>query len=72
MPLMKMSCPSCGVEGTVSILDEDYEGYYACWKCRELFSIVVQKGELVSWEAASREEVEKWMEAKDLKDKFRR
>jgi|CryGeyStandDraft_7_1057128.scaffolds.fasta_scaffold197289_2 hypothetical protein len=72
MAVSKIKCPSCGTEGTLSLLNPDYEGPYTCWKCRALFSIRIQDGQLRSWQALSQEELQRRQEAEALKAKFRR
>jgi len=72
MALLKIECPSCATEGTISFLKPEYEGPYTCWKCRALFSIKVQAGRLKSCQPLSREEWQKQQEAEVLKAKFKR
>ncbi len=70
--MMKIKCPKCGTEGSLSLLEPNYEGPYRCWKCRELFSIKIEGNELKSCEPLSQEEFEKRQEIEALKAKFKK
>lgn len=70
--LLKIKCPACQTEGSLSLLEPDYEGPYKCWKCRELFTIVLKKNKLTSCEPLTEEEFQKQQEIKALQDKFKR
>lgn len=72
MAMLTIKCPSCGTDGRISFLEQNYECPYTCWKCRELFFIKVQAGQLKSCEPLSREEMLKQQEIEALKAKFRR
>ena len=70
--LVKIKCPKCGTEGSMSLTDASYQGPYRCWKCRELFNIKMENNELKSCEPLSEEEFQKQQEIEDLKQKFKR
>ncbi|MFC1929250.1 hypothetical protein ACFLW6_00035 [Chloroflexota bacterium] len=70
--LFKIKCPECAVEGTMSLVESSYAGPYKCWKCRALFTVSLEDGELKSWEPLSEEEFQRQQEIKALKDKFKR
>ena len=70
--LFKIKCPECAVEGTMSLVESSYEGPYKCWKCRALFTVSLENGDLKSWEPLSEEEFQRQQEIKALKDKFKR
>jgi transposase-like protein len=70
--ILKIKCPACGVEGSLSLVEPNYQGPYKCWKCRELFTIEIEGNELKSCEPLSQEEFDKQQEMKSLKDKFKR
>ena len=70
--LVKIKCPKCKVEGSLSLVESSYQGPYRCWKCRELFTITLKNNELKSCEPLSQEEFEKQQEIEALKDKFKR
>ena len=70
--MIKIECPRCQTEGSLSLVESNYEGPYRCWKCRELFSISIQNNEVRSCEPLSEEEFAKQQEINTLRDKFRR
>jgi len=70
--IFKIVCPQCEKEGTMSLVESTYEGPYRCWKCRALFTIVLEGGKLKSCEPLSEEDLQKQQEAKALRDKFKR
>ena len=70
--IFKISCPKCGTEGGFSLSDLRYEGPYRCWKCRELYTILVENNELKSCQPLGQEEFEKQQEIETLKRKFKK
>ena len=70
--LFKIKCPACDTEGTMSLVESRYEGPYKCWKCRALFTVVLENGELKSSASLSEEEFARQQELNALKDKFKR
>ena len=70
--LVKIKCPKCNVEGSLSLVESSYQGPYRCWKCRELFTITLKNNELKSCEPLSQEEFEKQQEIEALKAKLKR
>ena len=70
--LVKIKCPKCNVEGSLSLVESNYQGPYRCWKCRELFTITLENNKLKSCEPLSQEEFEKQQEIEALKKKMRR
>jgi uncharacterized Zn finger protein len=81
--MITIKCPSCGTEGSQSLLKPDYRGPYRCWKCRQLFLIRIEDNQVTSWEpiteerlkelqAEHRQEEEQRRQIEELKDKFRR
>ena len=70
--LLKIKCPACKIEGTISLIDPNYEGPYRCWKCRSLYSIVLKSNKLISTEPMTEEELQKQQEIKAMKDKLNR
>ena len=70
--LLKIKCPKCNTEGSLSLVESSYQGPYRCWKCRELFTIKLENNELKSCEPLSLEEFEKRQEIEALKTKFKR
>ena len=70
--MLKIKCPECNTEGSMSLVEPNYEGPYRCWKCRALFTITIKNNELKSWEPLSQEEFDKQQEIKAMQDKFKR
>ena len=69
---MKITCPACQKEGTISLLENDYTGPYRCWKCRALFTLNTHNNKVLSCEPLSEEDYAKQKEIDDLKKKFQR
>jgi hypothetical protein len=70
--MIKIKCPKCETEGSMSLAQSSYQGPYRCWKCKELFNIHIEGKELKSCEPISQEEFEKQQELEALKAKFKR
>ena len=70
--IVKIKCPKCDSEGSLSLVESDYQGPYRCWKCRELFTIRLENNKLKSCEPLSQEEFEKQQEIEALRKKFKR
>ncbi len=60
--IMKITCPGCETEGSMSLADVRYSGPYKCWKCKALYSIVVENDALISCEPLSEEGFQKILE----------
>lgn len=70
--IVKIKCPACQTEGSLSLIESNYQGPYKCWKCRALFTIILEKDKLTSCEPLTEEELQKQQEIKALQDKFKR
>ncbi len=70
--LVKITCPECKVDGSITLVDTSYEGPYKCWKCRQLFEVKLKNGAMQSCRKLSEEEFEKLQEIEALKNKYRR
>jgi len=70
--LIKIKCPKCNADNSFSLIEPTYQGPYRCWKCRELFSIKVEKGELKSCEPLTQEEFDRQQEIEALRAKFKK
>ena len=70
--IVKIKCPKCETEGSLSLVESSYQGPYRCWKCRELFTIRLENNKLKSCEPLSQEEFEKQQEIEALRKKMRR
>jgi len=69
--MVKIKCPKCGTEGSLSLVESNYEGPYRCWKCRGLFTIKMESNEMKSCEPLSQDEFDKQQEIEALKAKFK-
>jgi hypothetical protein len=70
--LVKIKCPECDIEGTISLIEPSYQGPYRCWKCRRLFKISLKDNKLESCELLSQEDFEKLQEIEALKARFKK
>ena len=68
---VKIKCPKCDTDGSISLAEASYQGPYRCWKCRELFTIQLENNGLKSIEPLSQEEFDKQQEIEALKSKFK-
>ena len=69
--MIKIKCPECKTDGSISLTVANYQGPYKCWKCRELFTIKIANNELKSSEPLSQEEFDRQLEVEALKAKFK-
>ena len=69
--MTKIKCPQCHTEGSFSLVEASYQGPYRCWRCKELFTIKIEDGELKSCKPLSQEEFAKQQEIEALKAKFK-
>ena len=70
--MVKIKCPKCETEGSLSLVEADYQGPYRCWKCRELFTLTLKNNELKSCEPLSEEEFEKLQQIEAMRKKMGR
>jgi uncharacterized Zn finger protein len=70
--VIKIKCPKCGTEGSLSLVQPIYEGPYRCWKCKELFTIKIVGNKLESLEPLSLEEFERRQQIEAQKAKFKK
>jgi len=64
--MITIKCPSCGTEGSQSLLEPNYQGPYRCWKCRSIFVLEVKNNILKSIKAISNKEFEKWQKQQKI------
>lgn len=69
--MLKIKCPKCDVEGSLSLIEPNYHGPYKCWKCRELFMLAIENNVVKSCEPLSQEEFERQQEIESLKAKLK-
>ena len=72
MAIVKIKCPKCDAESSLSLIESSYLGPYKCCKCGELFTIEIENDELKSCEPLSQEEFDRQQEIEALKSKFQR
>ena len=70
--MVKIKCPKCETEGSLSLVEADYQGPYRCWKCRELFTLTLKNNKLKSCEPLSEEEFEKLQQIEAMRKKMGR
>ncbi len=70
MSMVKITCPSCKVDGWMSLLSNQYDGPYSCWKCHTKFRLVMQNGAIVSCDPMSQEEFDREKEMKKQRDRL--
>jgi hypothetical protein len=70
--LVKIKCPACQTEGSISLVESIYDGPYRCWKCRALYTVELKNSELASYKPLSEEELKKQQEIKEIQDKRKR
>jgi len=70
--LVKIKCPECGVEGSMSLVDARYEGPYKCWKCRAYLKICLAGNALQSCEVITEEDFDRLRQLYTLKNKFKK
>jgi transposase-like protein len=69
--IVKIKCPKCKTDSSLSLVESSYQGPFRCWKCRELFTIKMENNEVKSYEPLSQEEFDKQQEIEALKAKFK-
>ena len=67
----KIKCPNCNTEGSLSLVESNYQGPYKCWKCRVLFTLKLENNEVKSCEPLSQEEFDRQQEVEALKARFK-
>lgn len=70
--LVKIKCPECGTEGSLSMVEPSYHGSYRCWKCRGNLLISIENNKLKSCQSISQEEFDRLQEIETMKAKFKR
>ncbi len=69
MPLISIKCPNCSAEKKMTLLEPDYKGAYACWKCHAMFTITVQNKQLTAYEPLSRDDWQRQQDTEKAKGK---
>ena len=68
--MIEITCPGCEAVGKMSLAQMIYEGPYRCWKCRNLFTIVIANNKLQSCKPLSEEDFKKWQEEQEAKKRL--
>ena len=71
MSMVRIPCPSCKVDGMLSLLDQQYKGPYRCWKCHQNFLLVMENNEVVSCTPMTQEEFDRQCELKKQRDRMK-
>ena len=66
---INIKCPSCSSESSFFIAKSVFQGPFRCWKCKALFTLKAQKGEIQKLEPLTQEEFDKQKAAKGSKKK---
>lgn len=64
--MFTIECPQCGASSSISLQQSVYEGPLKCWKCKVLFMVKIENGELKLCQPLSQEDFEKWQELQKL------
>ncbi len=67
-----IACPQCREEIQVFLIESAYQGPLKCAKCKGLFKVGIESGNLKSWEPMTEEELKAAQEIEALKAKFKR
>jgi len=70
--MITIACPYCSVEGSISLLEANYQGPYTCWKCRSLFNIHLVNDEVKSCQSLSQEEFDQLIAIHNLQKKYKK
>lgn len=70
--MLKIECPKCDVEGSLSLIEPSYRGPYKCWKCRALFTLNIENNVVKSCKPLSEAEFERKQKIESLKTKLKR
>jgi len=54
-----IKCPECNSDSSFFIVKNIFQGPFRCWKCKNLYTIKVKSGDLLSCEPLPKEEFEK-------------
>ncbi len=67
-----IACPQCRQEIKIFLIESTYQGPLKCASCKGLFKVIVEGGELKTWQPMTEEELRAAQEIEALKAKFRR
>jgi hypothetical protein len=64
-----VKCPSCNTDSSFFVAKNIFQGPFRCWKCKSLFTLKVQDGEIKLLESLSQEDFDKQKAAHEAKRK---
>jgi uncharacterized Zn finger protein len=65
--MLKIQCPSCGTDSSMSLLKSSYEMPFRCWKCHEYFTLKVEDDVVQSLTKLTADEYQKIKATEDLR-----
>jgi transposase-like protein len=65
--MLKIKCPSCGSDSSMSLLNSTYEMPFRCWKCHEYFTLKVENDVIQSLTKLTPEDYQKIKATEDLR-----
>lgn len=66
---INVKCPNCSADASFFVGKSNFHGPFRCWKCQELFTLKVDKGEINLLEPLSKEDFEKQKAEKEARRK---
>jgi hypothetical protein len=64
-----VKCPACNTDSSFFVAKNVFQGPFRCWKCKTLFTLKVQSGEIKLIEPLSQEDFDKQKAALEAKRK---
>ena len=64
-----VKCPSCNTDSSFFVAKKIFQGPFRCWKCKSLFNLKVQDGDIKLLEPLSQEDFDKQKAAHEAKRK---
>jgi hypothetical protein len=64
-----VKCPNCKADSAFFVVKSIFQGPFRCWKCKELFTLKVNDGEILLFEPLSKDDFEKQKADKEAKRK---
>ena len=56
---VKVVCPTCNSESSMSLIQPTYQGPFRCWKCHNAFTLTLANGTVESCVPLSEEDFQK-------------
>ena len=64
-----VKCPACNTDSSFFIAKKVFQGPFRCWKCKALFTLKVQNGEIKQIDPLTQEDFDKQKAALEAKRK---